>query len=243
MSRRTNGALVGLLAVLLAAGCASTQATTTMQYAGPVPKPDRIVVYRFATTPEEVQLDRSPTAVTWKLQGISASTERQDVARKVSAKLADSLVQKIRALGLPAELGEGPPPLGEGSVLVVDGHFLAIDEGSRAERVTIGLGAGRSNVRTSVQVVEVRPEGRRVVDQFDVDAKSGRKPGMAETMGVGAAAGHLATSAAVSAAGAVGTEAFGTNVESDAERTAAKIAKMLENFFAERGWIAAPAGG
>jgi hypothetical protein len=71
-----------------------------------------------------------------------------------------------------------------------------------------------------------------------VDAKSGRKPGAAETMGVGAAAGERAASAAVTAAGAVGTEAFGTDVEADAERTAAKIATVLQSFFERQGWIA-----
>jgi hypothetical protein len=92
-------------------------------------------------------------------------------------------------------------------------------------------------VRTSVQVAELLPEGRRLVDSFEVDAKSGRKPGAAETMGVGAAAGHVAVSAAVTAAGAVGAEAFGDNVEADAERTAAKVATVLQGFFERQGWV------
>jgi hypothetical protein len=103
--------------------------------------------------------------------------------------------------------------------------------------VVIGLGAGRSDVRTAVQVAELIPEGRRLVESFEVDAKSGRKPGAAETMGVGAAAGHVAVSAAVTAAGTVAAEAFGDNVEADAERTAAKIATLLHSLFMRQGWI------
>jgi hypothetical protein len=225
-------------------GCASTQVETSSQYGGPLlPRPTRVLIFPFATSPEEVQLDWSPTAVgTWKLEGLSASAERRKVAHAVAQALAQRLVAKVQALGLPAELATGPVPAPSGSTLAISGQFLAIDEGNRAERVVIGLGAGRSEVRTAVQVAELFPEGRRLVESFEVDAKSGRKPGAAETMGVGAAAGHVAVSAAVTAAGTVASEAFGDNVDADAERTAAKIASVLASFFARQGWIA-PQGG
>jgi len=242
MPRAATRMKVGAAVLLLAAagaGCATTQATTTTQYRGAVPRPSQILVYRFATSPGEIQLDRSPTAVAqWKLQGVSASQERRKVAQAVASALADKLVAKILAMGLQAQLGEGPPNLENGPVVVIDGQFLAIDEGSRALRLTIGLGAGRSTVRTAVQVLELFPEGRRVLEQFEIDAKSGRKPGAAETLGAGAAAGTLATAAAVTAATAVGSEAFGANVDDDAERTATKVAKLLSAYFAEQGWIA-----
>jgi len=50
--------------------------------------------------------------------------------------------------------------------------------------------------------------------------KSRRKPGLAETMGAGAAAGHPAVSAAVSSGLAFASEEFSANVDADAERTA-----------------------
>ena len=75
-----------------------------------------------------------------------------------------------------------------------------------------------------------------MVDEFEIDAKSGRKPGAAETMGVGAAAGTVATAAVVTAATAVGSEAFGADVQADAKRTAGKIANVLTEFFARQGW-------
>lgn len=230
---------LALVAAAAALGCASTDVSTTMQYGGALPRPERILIFPFATSPEEVQLDWSPTAMaTWRLQGVSKDAERQKVAQAVSQALAKRLVEKVRGLGLPAEVASGDVPAPAGPTLAITGMFLAIDEGNRAERVAIGLGAGRSDVRTAVQVAELFPEGRRLVESFEVDAKSGRKPGAAETMGVGAAAGNLAVSAAATAAGAVGTEAFGTDVEADAERTAAKIATVLQGFFERQGWIA-----
>src|SRR5215472_7457963 len=146
-----TGVVVALLLAAGAAGCASTKATTTMQYNGALPRPTHIIVYQFATSPQEVQLDRSPTAVAeWKLSGASSSQERAGVAHAVAKTLATKLVAKIQALGLPAELGYGPPPLDAGPVLVIDGQFIAIDEGTRALRMVIGLGAGHSTVRTAV---------------------------------------------------------------------------------------------
>lgn len=229
-----------LLALVLVAGvgCASTDVAVSSQYGGALPRPQQILIFPFATSPEEVTLDWSPTAAgAWKLQGLSAGAEQQKVAHAVAEALAKSLVTKVQALGLPARLAMGDVPAPSGPTLAISGQFLAIDEGNRAERVVIGLGAGRSDVRTAVQVSELFPEGRRLVDQFDVDAKSGRKPGAAETMGVGAAAGHLAVSAAVTAAGAVAAEAFGDDVDADAERTAAKIATVLQSLFQRQGWI------
>lgn len=220
-------------------GCATTQATTTMTYAGSLPRPERILVYAFATSPEEVKLDSSPSVVAaWKLEGVSESSERRQVARSVADTLADNLVAKIQAFGLPAERAEAAAPPDGRPTLGIGGHFLSIDEGSRAARVVIGLGAGKSDVRTVVHVFTVSPEGRRVVDEFEIVAKSGSTPGMAETMGAGAVAGHLATAAVVSTAKAIGSEAFGDDVEADARRTAGKVATLLEDFFAQQGWIA-----
>lgn len=220
-------------------GCASTQVTTTEQYGGRLPRPERVLVYRFATSPDDIQLDHSPTVVAaWKLQGISATSEERAVGRAVAAAVADNLVKKIQQMGLPAEFAEGPLPEDGPPTIAIDGQFLAIDEGSRAERVVIGLGAGRSDVQTAIQVTEVARGGRRLVDQFQVTAKSGRKPGMAETMGAGAAAGSLAASAVVSTAAAVGSEAFGADVDADGRRTADKVAAALETFFERQGWIA-----
>ena len=95
MSRFSTRARAGAAALLVAGsvGCASTQATTTMQYGGRLPRPQRILVYQFATSPEEVKLDRSPTAVVaWKIEGISATAEQVRVGQAVAAALADTLV-------------------------------------------------------------------------------------------------------------------------------------------------------
>ena len=238
MRMKAVAALVLVTAV--GAGCATTTVTSDSPTFGQAPRPDRILVYAFATSPEEVQLDHSVSTMAWKLQGVTASAERQEVGRQVADKLADHLVEKLRALGLPAERATGGTPRDGIPTVVIEGQFLAIDEGSRMERVVIGLGAGKSQVRTAVQTIELFPGGSRLLDTFEIDAKSDSTPGMAETMGAGAAAGHLAASAAVSVGKAVGSEEFGADVDADALRTATKISTVLEDFFASQGWISQP---
>jgi hypothetical protein len=81
------------------------------------------------------------------------------------------------------------------------------------------------------------PDGRRLVDDFYATAKSSRKPGMAEAMGVGAVVGTLATATAVS--GAVGgATMMNQTVQADPEAAAKTIAKQLHKLFADQGWLA-----
>jgi hypothetical protein len=128
-------------------------------------------------------------------------------------------------------------PMNWGNALLIEGQFLSIDEGNRTERTVIGLGMGRSDVEALVQVYQARATQLVRLEEFSTSAKSGYKPGAAETMGMGAAAGTLAVSAAVTVGGTIASEALGANVEADARRTAASVADQLESYFAEQRWI------
>jgi hypothetical protein len=227
--------LISWVAVSCLAGCTTVQSLN--QYGGPVPRPDRILVYDLAVSPGAVELDSGMAErIKEATQGTPRTFGEMEVGRKVASVLSEHLVAEIRRMGLPAQRASGPPPAW-GRTVMIKGTFLAIDEGNRTERLVIGLGAGRSDVRAAVSVLEVMSQGPRMLEQFEVDAKSGLKPGMAETMGVGAAAGHIASSAALSVGGGAASEAFGANVEADAQRAAQGIAKQLKPFFASKGWI------
>ena len=227
--------LIGWVVVNCLSGCTTVQPFS--QYGGPVPRPDRILVYDLTVSPGAVELDSGlAERIQEATQGAPRTLEEMEVGRKVAAVLSEHLVTEIRRLGLPAQRASGPPP-SWGRTVMIKGAFLSIDEGNRTERLVIGLGAGRSDVRADVSVLQVTPQGPQLLEQFEVDAKSGLKPGMAETMGVGAAAGRIATSTAVSVGGSAASEAFGANVEADAQRAAKSIANQLKPFFADKGWI------
>jgi hypothetical protein len=229
-----------LLVLAIAAGCAPTnvqqQSTTLTQ----LPRPDVILVYDFAVSPDEVKLDTGLSAELMQKyeqhKGASRTAQEIKVGHKVADAVANELVKNIRSYGLMAERAIGYPE-SKGKVLMVKGQFVSIDEGNRTERVAVGLGAGRTSVEANVQVYELTAAGMQKVETLKAEGKSGYKPGMAETMGAGAIAGHLLVSTVVSGALASGSEMTSATVEADGKRMADKIAAELGNFFVSQAWI------
>lgn len=217
-------------------GCTSIQQQE--EYAGSLPRPEQIIVFDFAVTPDEVKIDSGLTAKAARgVEGKSVDEAKAEDARKVSAELSKKLVKEISDMGLPAVHEDDPAIEGASVNLLVRGSFVSIDEGDRGERVAIGMGLGKSKVIVEVELVDWVGDGERVVDRFQVTGKSGYKPGMAETMGVGAAAGSLAASAVISTGVAGTSEAFGANVEADTRRVASSAGKLMKKFFVREGWI------
>jgi len=203
--------------------------------AAPLAKPARIVVYDFAVAAEDVALDRAVGAqLLQRLQGASQSEEQLKIGRATAQALSVELVKALLKLGFATErAADAPPP--RDNVLVIEGQFVSIDEGNRLRRMVIGLGAGATEVKTQVQVYLVTPAGRRLVREFETAAQSSRKPGMAETMGAGAAI-RGAQAIAVGAGVGVASE-YSQNVEGDARRTAQAVAEQLKPFFIHEGWM------
>jgi Domain of unknown function (DUF4410) len=230
-----GAAVFGALALLT--GC--TQSSSQIETSAELPRPQVVVVQDFAVWPGEVQLDPGLSGTIDETLGANQlpprTAKEQQIGHQVASALADELVVEIRDLGLPAQRGSGLPP-GMATGLIISGQFVSVDQGNRTERVVLGLGAGRSDVRVRAQVFDVSPAGRRLVDEIEVDAKSGLQPGMAETMGLGALTGHFLTATLVSGTLQVADESLGTSVVVDSNRAAKGIAKQLAGYFAEQGW-------
>jgi hypothetical protein len=220
------------------AACTSTESQVESD-AAMLPRPQIVVVDTFAASPDEVKLDEGLTTeieqAVKERHGSSRTQQEIEAGRQVADAIADKLVVEIRDMGLSAERGSALPA-GTQNALLIKGQLVSIDEGNRTERVIVGLGAGRSDVRAQAQVYEVTPTGSRLVDTIEVDGKSGLTPGMAETMGVGGLTGHLLVATAVSGGVHVVSEAVGADVVADADRAAKGIAKQLAALFAQEGW-------
>jgi len=231
--------LMGLAALVAFGACAPTQVNIVSKYGGPVPRPSNVLVYNFAVSPDEVQLDQG---ISVKIQDMINKTprtkEEKAVGHKVAEALATHMVEDLNAIGVPAMRAYARPST-MGNAVELEGQFLSVDEGNRTERVVIGLGAGRTDVKTLTQVYDARSGSRMLVEEFDTDAKSGYKPGMAEMMAVGALTHHLLVSTLASGGLAAGSEAFMAGVDADARRTAQEIVKQLGLFFVGQGWIPA----
>src|SRR5262245_6717395 len=136
-----------LLLVAVAAGCAKTTVTSRSYYEGErIPRPTRIIVYDFAAsaadlphghTPQYPPLTTPPTA------------DETDVARKLGAEVAKSLVEEIQTMGRPAVRAAGQPPARPGEIVIM-GYFVSIDEGNIAKRMALGFGSGSANLKTEV---------------------------------------------------------------------------------------------
>jgi hypothetical protein len=236
-TRRLAGAAL-LAGSLFASGCAS--AATPLQAAGPLPqvRADVIYVSAFEISPDVVKLD-SGMAQKLKMMasGESAAQQQQQMALAAREKLADNIVAQLQKMGLPAMRVDGPVPAGR-SAIVVEGRIDTVDAGSRRRRVLIGLGAGKSEVGATIAVSYLPANGApQTLVTFQEKADSGHMPGMAETAGVGAAAGHVAMSAAVGGGLHGASEAKRDTTSADAGKLATSIAKQLAQAATQYGWV------
>jgi Domain of unknown function (DUF4410) len=244
-ARSAAAAARAVLGVMALSGLMSVNACTStesqVETGGQMlPRPAVVVVDSFAISPTEVTLNEGLTGeVKSIVSGRSTPRSQQElqVGHQVADAIADNLVTEIRDMGLPAQRGRGLPS-GVRNAVLVSGQLVSIDEGNQAERVAIGFGAGRSDVRAQVQVLELTPDSTKLIDTIEVDAKSGLTPGMAETMGAGALTGHLLVSTLVSGGVQVATQTMSDTVVADADRAAKGIAKQLSSLFTQQGWFA-----
>lgn len=238
-TRLTTG-LIGALALVLLAGCAPTNVQQTIESTGALPRPQLILVYDFAVSPDEVRLDETLAAEIKQryehMQNTNPTPQELKIGHTVAYVVADELVKKIQSYGLWAERALGTPSR-RGNTLVIKGQLLSVNEGNRAERVLIGFSAGRTDVQANVQVFELTTGGEQQVEDLTASGESASKPGMAEMMGVGLLTHHLLTSTVVSGTVAGVSEARFDTVEDDGRRMAEKIAANLGQYFVSQGWI------
>jgi hypothetical protein len=230
---------VAALTVLLTA-CA-THVTQTGNYVpaseatdGAMPRPQRVLVTDFDVDPGAVKLDQGigPRV----MRTIGQGTPKAASAWEVQDAIAEALLDDIRKMGLPAERAPpGTPP--QPNDLLVQGQILKIDEGNRTRRLTLGFGAGKSSVEAKVQVYYARGNAPpQLLQTYDADANSGRKPGMGVGVASAAAGGSLAP-AAVS--GALGVHSEKKGVAGEGQHLGDRIAYNLGQLFVQQNWIPA----
>ncbi|MDO9709946.1 DUF4410 domain-containing protein [Paracraurococcus lichenis] len=224
------------------AACGQPQVTVERAYAGPrLPQPSRILVRDFAVAPDDVRLDSGFRGrVEQSLSAASPTDQRLAAARAAASTLAEALTQALRATpDLPVErVPPGAPPM-PGRTLLVDGRLLAVDEGNRTQRVLIGFGRGESRMAAEADLLWIEAGAApRLIETLDSDTDSGRAPGLAAGLGVGAAARRLATSAAVGGGVHAAIEGSRADDADEARRIGTALGARLREFLAQQGWIA-----
>ncbi len=113
---RYRSAAAMVLSFTLLAACTSVSVDREVGATEQLPAPDRVLVYNFAVTPQEVQLDAVGSAITSALDGTADSDQEIQVGHAVANALAKLLVSNIQNMGLYAERAAGPvPPTGTDS--------------------------------------------------------------------------------------------------------------------------------
>ena len=225
-----------VLALAVAAGCASTKVSDRHEYmGGKAPRPHHIWVYDFASTPAEV-LAGSALAGQPIEHPTPQTAEQIAAGRKVGAEIATALVEEIFNMGLLAKRASaGTEP--EINDLVIRGYLLSVDQGDATKRVAIGFGSGGSELTTAVEGFQVTAQGLRKLGSGTVGSEGSKTPG--------GAVGVAALIATANPAGLIvggGMKVYGeysgsSKIEGRAKATAKEIADQLKPKFQQQGWI------
>ena len=236
--RNIRWAVAGLATVFAVAGCAPTQVQSTYQRDAAMPRPEQVLVYDFAVSPEDVQLDRGLGAEVEQMAKGTPRTEQEIQLGPEGGARPQRRAGRADQRDGPAGPARGgrSQPLGAGGP---DRGAVRLHRPGQQHRAHRDRPRAWGTARCRPWSRSTRREARSWCDSRSSPPTppAASEPGAAETMGVGAAAGTLGVSAAVTAAGTVASEAFGATVEADAQRTAANVADKLQTYFTEQGWI------
>jgi hypothetical protein len=121
--------------------------------------------------------------------------------------------------------------------IVLMGYFASVDLGSAVKRVVLGFGSGSAELKTAVEGYVMTDKGLRRLGSGDVDAGTGKAPGVAVPLVIAAATGNPIGFVVSSAAKVEGQVSGRTTIEGDAKRTAEEIAAQIKVACQKQGWI------
>jgi len=227
---------LSIVALAVLSGCASSKVTQseTNPTGEAIPRPERIVVYDFAATPDDVDATAWITG-RYSERETPQTAEEIALGRELAARISEILVQRISAMGIPAERAESSPPPAIGDILIT-GQFVTIDEGSRTGRVLIGFGAGAGELRTHVEGYLVEETGHRLLGSREIKSEGGKTPGMAVPV-IGAVAMQSPVGLVVGGVMNIAKESGPETIQDAADRTAREIVSELKIAFEREGWI------
>jgi hypothetical protein len=215
----------GAVLALLAGGCSSVSVTGEREDAAlaPTAPPPAVYVHLFEV-PDGAEFE------------VATPNKGEDARLRVGQLIADGIFTRSSrwiAPGRVAGDGEKLPASG----LLIDGRLLRTQQGSRALRLGIGFGLGRSHLDTSVRVFNLAKSADKPWLTFNTTGGSNMEPGLAAalvTAPISAPIVALPAAASV-ASGAVSTASRGfKGVTQDGKRTGRAIAAAVHDRLAVR---------
>ncbi len=202
--------VVSCIGAVILIGCEAPTVTPLVRAGDTLTKPDRVLIYDFAVTPGEVDLDRGLGPQVLRSAASEAQTDEEiQVGKAVARALTDSLVRELRGRGINAYRATETSPPGEDTASI-KGRFLRIDQKDRSMRTLVGFGLGGGQVRTHIWIFQGTGLSLRLVAEGETSTQSNLKPGIVP----------------VPAA-----------IEADAGRTAKEVADRIADYCKRRGWV------
>jgi Domain of unknown function (DUF4410) len=162
--------ILSCLAGFLLAGCTQTTLTSTFPATQGLPRPDRVLVYDFAVTPADAEIERR--------SGSAVQTEEDvQVGKALARALSVNLVSELRRRGIEADRAGDTDRAGE-TTASVRGAFLRTDSAS-ATNVPVGFTLRGGQVRTRVLLFQGTGLKLQTVGEGETVTASGLKPGRA----------------------------------------------------------------
>jgi hypothetical protein len=209
-----------LLPLLFLTGCSSVSVLQEREVSSlaPTAKPKALYVRPF-----EVRRGAEFDA--------AAPASGEDPRSKVGDLVTEGILSRSEAWIAPGKLlpADAPAP---SSGLLVQGKILRTQQGSRALRVGIGFGLGRTRLETSVRVFNLAASATEPWLSFETTGGSNMEPGVVGALVPSPLAIPIAASVVGSAvtAGAIGVK----GVSQDASRTGRVIAAAIHDKLAKR---------
>jgi Domain of unknown function (DUF4410) len=219
-----------------------TKVTVLDSYKGSecLSKPTSLVVSDFDVPNDVITLDKSMAqraasyGVVAHIKGDTGRDASQSrVAADINAAFAKKLKSELKKSSLTADTtaggSGGNAPAG---TLVVRGNFTAVKLGNKSKRVFLGFGLGASDVKAHVSVSLNTESGSVLLAEFDLNTKSGKRPGAVALISPESAAVNVASND-------IGDR--NATVEADASRMAKAVAKQIKKILSNGQWATPPA--
>lgn len=215
----------GVVLAVLAGGCSSVSVIGEREDAALAPTaPPPAVYVRLFEVPDGAEFE------------VSTPNKGEDVRLRVGQLVADGVFTRSSRWIAPGRVAGADEKL-PASGLLVDGRLLRTQQGSRALRLGIGFGLGRTHLDTSVRVFNLAKSADKPWLTFNTTGGSNMEPGLVAalvTAPLSAPVVALPAAAGV-AGGAVSTASRGfKGVTQDGKRTGRAIAAMIHDRLAVR---------
>jgi hypothetical protein len=211
-----------ILCPLVLVGCSSVSVLEQRENAALAPKaaPSVLLVRPFQV-PRDAEFDAAR----------AAANNKEEPQTRVGRLIAEGVISKAEAWIAPGQILEEEAAVPQRGLLV-EGKVLRTRQGSRALRLGIGFGFGRTQLETSVRVYNLEASSKEPWLNFETTGGSNMEPGLVGLLAPSPVAIPVAASllGGAATAGAVG----GKGVTEDAKRTGRTIAAAIHDRLVER---------